>query len=67
MLCHLVVWTKLGVFVVKVPFNEEFINSVIVKLEEFWISHILPSMMLVINGLDRTTGKTCIVYNLLCI
>ena len=54
-------------FVVKVPFNEEFINSVIVKLEEFWISHILPSMMLVINGLDRTTGKTCIVYNLLCI
>jgi hypothetical protein len=58
-----VVWTKLGVFVVKVPFNEEFINSVIVKLEEFWISHILPSMMLEINGLDRTTGKTCIVYN----
>ena len=66
-LCHLVVWTKLGVFVVKVPFNEELINSVILKLEEFWISHILPSMMLEINGLDSTTGKTHIVYNKFCI
>ena len=35
MLCHLVVWTKLGVFVVKVPFNEKFMNSVIAKLEVF--------------------------------
>ena len=69
MLCHLVVWTKLGVFVVKVPFNENFMNSVIAKLEVFWISHILPKMMLEIQvtaGLDTTTltGKNSFIYNI---
>lgn len=69
MLCHLVVWTKLGVFVVEVPFNENFMNSVIAKLEVFWISHILPKMMLEIQltaGLDTTTltGKNSFIYNI---
>ena len=44
-LCHFVVWTTLGVFTVQVPFQRTFITTVVAKLQTFWVSHVLPSMM----------------------
>jgi hypothetical protein len=44
-LCDFVIWTKLGIFSVEIPFDKLFIWSVVERLQEFWVNHVLPFMM----------------------
>ncbi|KXJ08857.1 hypothetical protein AC249_AIPGENE14738 [Exaiptasia diaphana] len=44
-MCNFVVWTKLGIFTVQVPYDSSFMSGVCLKLEQFWLQHILPPMV----------------------
>ena len=35
-LCDFVVWTTFGIFLVEVPFDEQFVISLVANLKEFW-------------------------------
>ena len=45
----LVVWTRKGIFTVEVPYNLSFMSNVCFKLEKFWISQVLPFMMIEVS------------------
>ena len=44
-LCDFVVWTTKGLFSVAVPFDGSFVDTVVDKLQRFWLLHVLPSML----------------------
>ena len=54
-LCDFVVWTKKGIFVVPVPFDEEFVTSLCKEIESFWYRHVLPVM--IHNLLDKDSAS----------
>jgi len=41
-MCTFVVWTNKGIFTVEVLCDSGFVSVVCTKLEEFWISQVLP-------------------------
>ena len=43
--CDFVIWNKKGILVVEIPYNSGFMNTVLVKLEKFWISQILSLLL----------------------
>lgn len=45
-LCNFVVWTKQGIHTVQVKFDFDFMSKVCERLENFWVHHVLPSMVL---------------------
>ena len=66
-LCDLVVWTNKGIFVVPIPFDEEFVTSLCKGIESFWYRHILPVM--IHNLLDNDCASfeaSCKYFPLYC-
>ena len=45
-LCEFVVWTKKGITTIQVPHDSTFTKTVCAKLEKFWISQVVPLMLL---------------------
>ena len=43
--CDFVVWTKLGIFSVNVPYDAFFIETCVKKLQCFWITYVFPFLL----------------------
>ena len=41
-LCDFVVWTTIGIFLVEVLFDEQFVTSLMGNLNDFWVNNVLP-------------------------
>ncbi|KAL9977617.1 hypothetical protein ACROYT_G015041 [Oculina patagonica] len=55
----LVVWTRKGIFTVEVPYNPSFMSNVCFKLEKYWISQVLPFMMIEVSKTVFPAPQTC--------
>lgn len=58
-LCDFVVWTTVGIFLVEVPFDEQFVMSLMRNLNDFWINNVLPFMMPQTEFDSLTQGNCC--------
>ena len=45
--CDLIIYTKLGIQIVKVTFNEQYYKTMIEKLDYFYIEFVLPKIFLI--------------------
>ena len=43
--CDFVVWTTKGIHCVEVPYNGIFMVDVLIKLEKFWLTQVVPLLM----------------------
>ena len=58
-LCDFVVWTTVGIVLVEVPFDEQFVMSLMGNLNDFWVNKVLPFMMLQTESDSLTEGNCC--------
>lgn len=63
-LCDLVVWTEQGIFAVSVTFDSNFVKSLCSKLEDFWLSHVLPFMVNQLTGSELKNGMLTLLKNI---
>ncbi len=65
-LCDFVIWTRCGVFVVEVPFDELFVVPLVEKFQTFWLDHVL-TVMLPQNGVPIQCKLVFFVHSYLAV
>jgi hypothetical protein len=61
--CDFVVWTEKGILSINVPYNAKYMKSALHKLEQFWMKHVLPSMVQTMQTDHPKSGKFYILFS----